>query len=67
MYYNKKKLGKYTQDGGSATLQSTQHIINASYNHRLFTLLELITKYEANTCVALLNACRRLVRALFLL
>jgi hypothetical protein len=41
----------------SATLQSTQHIINAPYNQRLFTLLELTTKNEANTCVALPPEC----------
>jgi hypothetical protein len=46
---------------------STQHIINAHYNQRLFSLLILTTKYEAYTCVALTNACRRLVRALLLL
>jgi hypothetical protein len=51
----------------SASLLSTQWIINASYNQRLFTLLELTTKYEANTGVVLPNACRRSVRALFLL
>jgi hypothetical protein len=43
----------------SATLRSTQWIINAAYNidahynQRLFTLLELTAKKEANTCVAL--------------
>jgi hypothetical protein len=26
------------------------HIINAHYNQRIFTLFELTTKYEANTC-----------------
>jgi hypothetical protein len=31
-------------------------MINAHYNQRHFTLLELTTKYEANTCVALTNA-----------
>jgi hypothetical protein len=30
-------------------------------------LLELTTKYEANTCLALPNACRLSVRTLFLL
>jgi hypothetical protein len=30
-------------------------------------VLDLTTKYEANTCVALPNACRRSVRALLLL
>jgi hypothetical protein len=29
-------------------LQSTQRIINAHYNQRLFTLRDLATKYEAN-------------------
>jgi hypothetical protein len=38
--------------------------MNAHYNQRLFTLLELTTKYEANTCLALPNVCRRSVRAL---
>jgi hypothetical protein len=28
-------------------------MIYAAYNQRLFTLLELTTKYEGNTCVAL--------------
>jgi hypothetical protein len=45
----------------SATLQSTQWIINAAYNQiinahynqRLFSLRGLTTKYEANTCLAL--------------
>jgi hypothetical protein len=37
----------------SATLQSTQHIINVHHNQRLFSLHELTTKYEANTCLAL--------------
>jgi hypothetical protein len=36
----------------SATLQSTQWIINAHYNLRLFRLRDETTKYEANTCVA---------------
>jgi uncharacterized membrane protein len=47
--------------------QSTQHIINAHYNQRLFALGDLTTKYEANTCLALPNACRRSLRAPFLL
>jgi hypothetical protein len=34
---------------------------NFRFNPRLFTLLELTTKYEANTCVVLPNACRRTV------
>jgi hypothetical protein len=42
-------------------------MINARYNQRLFTQLELTTKYEANTCLALQKAYRRSVRALFLL
>jgi hypothetical protein len=33
----------------SATLQSTQRIINAHYNQHLFSLRDLTTKYEANT------------------
>jgi hypothetical protein len=33
-----------------------QRIINAHYNQRLFTLLELTTKYEANKCLALTKA-----------
>jgi hypothetical protein len=41
-----------------------QSIINAHYNQRLFSLHDLTTKYEANTCLALPNACRRSVRAL---
>jgi hypothetical protein len=44
----------------SATLQSTQWIINAGYNQcplqhynqRLFSLRDLTTKYEANTCLS---------------
>jgi hypothetical protein len=31
-------------------------MLNAYYNQRLFTLLELTTKHEANTFVALPNA-----------
>jgi hypothetical protein len=48
----------YNLTSDSATLQSTQWIINAAfinahYNQRLFSLLILTTKYEANTSVAL--------------
>jgi hypothetical protein len=41
----------------SATLQSTQWIINAEYIQCSLQLLrDLTTKYEANTCLALLPA-----------
>jgi hypothetical protein len=43
----------YLTQFDSATLQSTQCKINAHYNQRLLPLLDLTTKYEANTCVAL--------------
>jgi hypothetical protein len=46
---------------------STQHIINSHYSKCLFPLLDLTTNSEANACLALPNACRRLVHALFLL
>jgi hypothetical protein len=39
--------------------QPTQRICNAHYNQRLFQMLELTAKYEANTCLALPNACLR--------
>jgi hypothetical protein len=59
-FKNKPKLAKGLRLlFDSASLESTQHIINASYNQRLFTLLELTTKYEVNTCVALPNADTR--------
>jgi hypothetical protein len=53
---------KFDMLSDSATLQSTQWIINAHYNQRLLSLLDLTTKYEANSCVTLPNACRRSVR-----
>jgi hypothetical protein len=34
-------------------MDNQQRIINAHYNQRLFPLLDLTTKYEANICVAL--------------
>jgi hypothetical protein len=42
--FSRNKLNK-----DSATLQSTQWIINTAYNQRLLSLLDLTTKYEANT------------------
>jgi hypothetical protein len=39
-----------------------QRIINANYNQRIFSLPDLTTNYDANTCLALPNACRRSVR-----
>jgi hypothetical protein len=41
-------------------------MINAHYNQRLFSQRDLTSTYEANTYLALPNAGRRSVRALFL-
>jgi hypothetical protein len=42
-------LLRYNQRNG----KSTQRIINAHYNQRLFSKLDLHTKYEPKTCLAL--------------